>query len=191
MQYVLYGPLVANGLYSLYEEGNINNIVHNWCLHILLISFLRVGIHICWSSYSTMLFLTRNRRILQQGVDFKQIDMEWDWYIYISVSVSPILSNYGFIFLFFLWFVCFGRDNFLLLQALISSMVIYLFPSLGNLPLWNTKGFIAVLILHVVVAEPLFYVLHRFFHTDYFFAHYHSLHHSSPVPQSFTGDPTN
>lgn len=71
-----------------------------------------------------------------------------------------------------------------------ASMMVYLFPWLGNLPLWNAKGFIAVLILHVGVAEPLFYVFHRYFHTHYFFTHYHSLHHSSPVPQSFTGNPT-
>lgn len=91
MQYLLYGPLLANGLYTLYEEGNI---IHNWCLHILLISLLRVGIHVVWSSYSNMLFLTRNRRILQQGVDFKQIDMEWEWYIFnfyiLNYNLNPI-----------------------------------------------------------------------------------------------------
>ncbi|KAG7023416.1 Protein ECERIFERUM 3 [Cucurbita argyrosperma subsp. argyrosperma] len=153
LKYLLYGPLLANGFYSLYQDGNI---LQNWCLHILLLSILRMGIHVAWSSYSNMLFLTRNRRILQQGVDFKQIDMEWEW------------------------------DNFLILHSLMASMMVYLFPWLGNLPLWNTKGLIAILILHVGIAEPLFYVFHRFFHTHYLFTHYHSLHHSSPVPQSFT-----
>ena len=88
VQYLLYGPLLANGLYSLHVEGNITN---NWCLHILFLCFLRVGVHIAWSSYSTMLFLTRNRRILQQGIDFKQIDMEWEWY------------GIAFVFNYFIW----------------------------------------------------------------------------------------
>lgn len=93
MQYLLYGPLVAKGLYSLYEEGNI---IHNWCLHILLISLLRVGLHVAWSSYSNMLFLTRNRRILQQGVDFKQIDMEWEWYLVFTFKLHPPPLDFSF-----------------------------------------------------------------------------------------------
>ncbi|KAF2310376.1 hypothetical protein GH714_008278 [Hevea brasiliensis] len=63
-----------------------------------------------------MLFLTSNRRINQQGYDFKQIDNEWDW------------------------------DNFILLQALIASLACYTFPPfIDNVPLWNTKGLITVL----------------------------------------------
>jgi hypothetical protein len=32
-----------------------------------------------WNSFTNSLFLTRNRQILKQGVDFEQIDKEWDW----------------------------------------------------------------------------------------------------------------
>lgn len=75
-QYMLYGPLVAKALYSwVYEDGDR----YSWCLHILIICALRGLIYQLWSSYSNMLFLTRNRLIIKQGVDFKQIDMEWDW----------------------------------------------------------------------------------------------------------------
>ncbi|XP_021276679.1 protein ECERIFERUM 3 [Herrania umbratica] len=152
-KYLLYGPLAAKVLYSWIYEDTLKD---HWCLHILLICALRGLIHQLWSSYGNMLFLTRNRRIKQQGVDFKQIDREWDW------------------------------DNFIILQALLASMACLIFPSLDGLPLWNSKGFIALLLLHVTISEPVYYWAHRVFHESYLFTHYHSLHHSSPVPQPFT-----
>nr|KYP51424.1 Protein WAX2 [Cajanus cajan] len=155
-KYVLYGPFVAKVVYEwLYnEEHSYYNL--SWCLHLLTLSALRGLIHVLWASYSHMFFLTRNRRILQQGVDFNQIDKEWDW------------------------------DNFLILQTLVASMACYMFPFLQYLPLWNAKGLIVALILHVGISEPLYYWVHRKFHGDYLFTHYHSLHHSSPIPESFT-----
>ncbi|XP_002528208.4 very-long-chain aldehyde decarbonylase CER3 isoform X1 [Ricinus communis] len=130
----------------------------DWFLHILIISFLRSLVYLLWSCFVSMLFLTYNRRINKQGYDFKQIDREWNW------------------------------DNFVLLQALIGSMACYMFPSLiENVPLWNTKGLIAMLMLHVLISEPVYYWVHRYFHGSYLFPHYHSIHHSSPVLHPFTG----
>ncbi|XWS70891.1 hypothetical protein CRYUN_Cryun03dG0088400 [Craigia yunnanensis] len=152
-KYILYGPLASKVLYSWIYEDTLKDL---WCLHILVICALRGLIHQLWSSYNNMLFLTRNRRIKQQGVDFKQIDREWDW------------------------------DNFIILQAILASMACLIFPSLDGLPLWNPKGFITLLLLHVTISEPLYYWAHRFFHESYLFTHYHSLQHSSPVPEPFT-----
>ncbi|GMI94705.1 FACELESS POLLEN 1, ECERIFERUM 3 [Hibiscus trionum] len=152
-KYLLCGPLAAKVLHSWIYEGTIKDL---WCLHILLICVLRGFIHQLWNCYNNMLFLTRNRRIIPQGVDFKQIDREWDW------------------------------DNFILLQALLASMACLIFPSLDCLPLWNPKGFVTLLLLHVAVSEPLYYWAHRFLHGSYLFTHYHFLHHSSPVPHPFT-----
>jgi sterol desaturase/sphingolipid hydroxylase (fatty acid hydroxylase superfamily) len=153
-KYLLYGPFLANVLYSIIQEETIKE---SWCLHILIICALRATIYQLWTSWGTMLFLSRNRRILQQGVDFKQIDKEWDW------------------------------DNFLILQALLASMVFYMFPpSVSSLPVWNSRGFIAVILFHMGVSEPLYYCIHKCFHGNYLLTHYHSLHHSSPVPQPFT-----
>ncbi|KAF5742859.1 Fatty acid hydroxylase superfamily [Tripterygium wilfordii] len=152
-KYVLYGPLLAKVLYSGFHEESFKD---NWCFHILLICWLRGLVYILWSSYSNMPFLTRNRRINKEGVDFNQTDREWDW------------------------------DNFILLQALIGSMACYMFPFLQNLPIWNPKGFLAVLILHIVVSEPLYYWVHRCLHTSHLFTDYHSLHHGSPVLQPLT-----
>ncbi|KAI9192834.1 hypothetical protein LWI28_028263 [Acer negundo] len=153
-KYLLYGPLVGKFVYSRMQEESPDE---TWCLHILIISMLRGIIYLLWNVYSNMLFLTRNRRIIQKGIDFKQIDTEWDW------------------------------DNFIILQALMASMAYYMFPFFENLPLWNTKGIIALFILHVTVTEPLYYFIHRHFHKNHFlFTNYHSFHHSSPVPQATT-----
>lgn len=63
---------------------------------------------------------------------------------------------------------------------------------INSLPLWNTKGLIALIVLHVTFSEPLYYFLHRSFHrNNYFFTHYHSFHHSSPVPHPMTGNNNN
>ncbi|KAK1316372.1 Protein ECERIFERUM 3 [Acorus calamus] len=147
-KYILYGPLVAKAIST--------SSTTSWCLHILIISAIRIEIHQLWFMFSNMHFLTRRRRIIKQGVDFKQIDREWDW------------------------------DDFILFQALLAFMAYYTFPSLVDLPLWDLKGCLFALLLHMVVSEPLYYCMHRLLHTDHLFKHYHSLHHSSPVPQPFT-----
>ncbi|OWM89944.1 hypothetical protein CDL15_Pgr012581 [Punica granatum] len=103
-----------------------------------------------------MLFINCGRRINHNGVDFNQIDLEWDW------------------------------DNFLILQALMASAAYYTFPSLEGLPLWNTSGLITALILHIGVSEPLYYWVHRGFHGQFLFQNYHSLHHRSAIPQPST-----
>lgn len=155
-----------------------------WCLCILIISMIRALGHLYWNSFSHMLFFTRNRLIVHKGVDFKQIDTEWDWYIVFQYFDFQFFSVW-----FDIWFLpfCVSRDNFIILQALVASMAYYIFPCFQNLPIWNTKGFIALLILHVIFTEPVYYFLHRHFHNGFLFSHYHSLHHASQVTQPTTG----
>ncbi|KAH9614833.1 hypothetical protein KSS87_012938 [Heliosperma pusillum] len=80
------------------------------------------------------------------------------------------------------------RDNFIILQGLIAALICYMFPSLRNWEtLWDTKGLIGAIILHMTVSEPLYYFMHKLFHRQpYLFKSYHSLHHSSNVLQPFT-----
>uniref|UniRef100_M4CRF8 Fatty acid hydroxylase domain-containing protein n=1 Tax=Brassica campestris TaxID=3711 RepID=M4CRF8_BRACM len=84
-------------------------------------------------------------------------------------------------------------DNYILLQAIIASMICYMStPSMimnSTIPLWNTKGLIVLLVIHVTFSEPLYYFLHRSVHrNNYLFTHYHSFHHSSPVPNPMTAN---
>ncbi|KAL0345974.1 UNVERIFIED_CONTAM: Very-long-chain aldehyde decarbonylase CER3 [Sesamum radiatum] len=152
-KYGIYGIFLAKGMYSMYQEEITKE---RWCLHLFVLCMLRLAMYQAWSSYSNMLFLTRNRIIVKKGVDFKQIDKEWHW------------------------------DNFILLQGIVAFSVLYMFPTFENLPLWSKKGITAAIVLHVAISEPLFYSIHKCFHGNYLFTHYHSLHHSSAVPQAYT-----
>ncbi|KAL7093199.1 hypothetical protein ACP275_11G028200 [Erythranthe tilingii] len=151
-KYAIYGILVAKGVYSKYQEEE-----ESWGIHIFIISMLRLCLYQACTSYSNMLFLTRNRRIVNKGVGFQQIDKEWHW------------------------------DNFILLQAIVASLMLYMFPTSGKIELLNKNGITEALVLHIAISEPLFYTIHKFFHGNYLFTNYHSLHHSSPVPQAYTG----
>ncbi|GFP93152.1 protein eceriferum 3 [Phtheirospermum japonicum] len=128
-----------------------------WCLYIVVLFGLRGLVHQLWSTYSNMLFLNRAHRINQQGVEFDQIDAEWHW------------------------------DNFLILQAIVASFSYLSFPNLlANLPIWDTKGSLCCLVLHIGISEPLYYWMHRLLHLPTLFQHYHWLHHTSKVINPFT-----
>ncbi|XP_031478997.1 very-long-chain aldehyde decarbonylase CER3-like isoform X2 [Nymphaea colorata] len=151
LKYFLYVPLVANCIASW---GN--NEAGSWCFHILVICALRGLVHQLWYSYSSMLFLTNKYRVLQQGVDYKQIDREQNW------------------------------DDFIILHAFMAAIACYSSTLMDSLPLFNFRGYIYALILHMGLTESLYYFIHRTFHSDYLFQKYHSLHHLSVVTQSYT-----
>ncbi|KAL4559844.1 hypothetical protein LXL04_031990 [Taraxacum kok-saghyz] len=154
-KYLLYGPLLAEFIYSrIYGKKHSE---YSWCLHILILSSLRGLVHQLWSSYNNMLFLNRNHRLSEKGIDFDQIDKEWHW------------------------------DNFILLEAFVASIILLINPSISNLPIWKTSGITACIIFHVGLSEPLYYWLHRLLlHSPSFFQQYHWLHHSSQVNHPFT-----
>jgi hypothetical protein len=77
LQYLLYGPLVAKVVHAWRESGSLP--LDSWCLHLLILLALRSLTFQLWFSYGNMLFFTRRRRVVKDGVDFRQIDAEWDW----------------------------------------------------------------------------------------------------------------
>ncbi|GJW25774.1 eceriferum 3-like protein [Tanacetum coccineum] len=78
------------------------------------------------------------------------------------------------------------RDNFIILQALVASMIFLIKPSLTNFPIWKLSGIFWCLIFHVGFSEPIYYWLHRLSHSSYFFQQYHWLHHSSKAIHPYT-----
>lgn len=78
-KYMLYGPFLAKFIHSMYWKESMEDI---WCLHVLILCFLRSLVHQLWSSYSNLLCINHTRRVSQQGIDYEQIDNEWDWYIH-------------------------------------------------------------------------------------------------------------
>nr|XP_043621342.1 very-long-chain aldehyde decarbonylase CER3-like [Erigeron canadensis] len=156
-KYLLFGPLVGQIIHSRLQGDHDHRLATNWCFHILLISLLRFHLYMWCTNLCNMLFLSRNHRIIQKSIDFEQIDKERNW------------------------------DNFVIFQALIASLAIYLFPrEFANLSVWDAKGIVAIVLVHVLVSEPLYYWVHRFLHEDDLFTPYHALHHSSSVPQPVT-----
>nr|BBG20795.1 putative fatty acyl-CoA reductase [Nymphaea odorata] len=133
-----------------------NDEAGGWCFHILALCALRGVVHQFWYSYSCMLFITDKYRVLKQGVDYKQIDREHNW------------------------------DNFIILHAFMAAIACYSSTFMDSLPLFNFRGYIYALILHMGITESLYYFIHRMFHSDYLFQNYHSLHHLSVVAQSYT-----
>ncbi|CAL9047710.1 very-long-chain aldehyde decarbonylase GL1-2-like [Musa acuminata AAA Group] len=150
-KYMLYGPLVAKAACEWRDGRSVG-----WSLHLLILFGLRSLTYQLWYSFTNMLFFTRKRRVINEGVDFKQIDNEWDW------------------------------DNFLILQALLGSMISHHAPPLEELPILGLQGCIIALLLHVGVSEPVFYLANRWFHSGSLFTHYHSIQHASPVPTPMT-----
>jgi hypothetical protein len=75
---MLYGPFVGKVMYEIFYEEE-KDLKFSWCLHLLILSAVRGLVYLFWNSFTNSLFLTRNRQILKQGVDFEQIDKEWDW----------------------------------------------------------------------------------------------------------------
>ena len=66
-----------------WERGSADH----WLFLLLVLFAVRAFTYQLWSSYSNMLFLTRRRRIVREGVDFEQIDKEWDWYACTSATL--------------------------------------------------------------------------------------------------------
>ncbi|KAF3329631.1 protein ECERIFERUM 3-like protein [Carex littledalei] len=153
-KYALYGPMVAKAV----EAMRAGRIIDSWWIHLFVLFVLRGLVHQLWFSYSNMLFFNRRRRVVKDGVTFKQIDDEWDW------------------------------DNFLIMQALLATATISTLQSLMEAPVvyLDWRGFIIALTIHVGFSEPFFYCAHRWLHKPSLFSRYHSLHHSSPVPQPYT-----
>ena len=77
VKYLLYAPLAAQVAYSLAYQEDYSRAF--WCLNILIICGLKGLVHVFWSVYNNMLWVSRMLRINPKGVDFKQIDHEWNW----------------------------------------------------------------------------------------------------------------
>ncbi|XP_072963927.1 very-long-chain aldehyde decarbonylase GL1-2-like [Typha angustifolia] len=151
-KYVIYGPLIAKAMHS-WSQGKLDS----WWLHLFVLYAIRALVHQLWFSFSSMLFFTRRRRVVRDGINFKQIDEQWQW------------------------------DDFLILQALIGSMLFNTLPPMKELPLWDLRGSFIALVIHVGLSEPVFYWVHRCLHSNgLLFSQYHSAHHSFVVTQPYT-----
>lgn len=119
----------------------------------------------------------------QQPASF--FNAKWVWTFRGSVScggVGTMLLLVGMVC------VCGCRDNHMLLQLLFLLAAHSWLPGFSNLPMWNMRGLIILLLLHAGPVEFLYYWIHRAFHSQpLLFQSYHSFHHLSVVTEPPTG----
>lgn len=73
------------------------------------------------------------------------------------------------------------------MHVLVASIVRAVLPGFTNIPFWNRKGFIILLLLHIGPTEYVYYWAHRALHHHYLYTRYHSHHHASFVTEPVTG----
>jgi len=138
----------------------------DWCYHMMVIVVLRYLQAWVWNFLSRNHHISDKTRIQEKGVDFVQVDREDNW------------------------------DDYIILQAYVASAV-HLLPFLycsngvchayANFPLYDGKGLIKCLLIHMGPTEFIYYWLHRALHLHTLYAKYHSHHHASFVPEAVTG----
>eukprot|EP01018_Ginkgo_biloba_P009437 Gb_16836 [translate_table: standard] len=113
-----------------------------------------------WHFYSRADLVSRRHQIQPFSTEFEQVDREFHW------------------------------DNYVIFQAWVATLGHVLIPGLRNLPMWNYRGVISLLLLHMGPTELLYYCAHRAFHQGSLFQNYHSLHHASTRPEPSTAGTT-
>ncbi|CAI8613865.1 unnamed protein product [Vicia faba] len=150
-KFVILTPWIAHSIYSFIWTQR------DPFYHLLFPSmFIRMLHNQIWISISRYQTSKGKCKIVDKGIEFKQVDRETNW------------------------------DDQILLTALISYIGYMIFPMASNLPWWRTDGVILTAILHAGPVEFLYYWLHRALHHHYLYSRYHSHHHSSIVTEPIT-----
>ncbi|KAK6283186.1 hypothetical protein POUND7_017011 [Theobroma cacao] len=136
-----------------------------------------------WISYSRHRTAKGSNNIVDEGIDFEQVDRESNWSISIlhcCLIASDLDTN------MLKMMDMFGRDD----QIILSGIILYLgnmrLPEASHFPIWRSDGVIITILLHTGPVEFLYYWLHRALHHHYLYSRYHSHHHSSIVTEPIT-----
>uniref|UniRef100_M8ATD4 aldehyde oxygenase (deformylating) n=1 Tax=Aegilops tauschii TaxID=37682 RepID=M8ATD4_AEGTA len=109
-----------------------------------------------WISLSRHQTARRKHIIVDRSLEFDQVDRERSW------------------------------DD----QAILATLFFYVayaaIPSVRLMPMWETKGAIAIALLHVGPVEFIYYWFHRALHHHFLYSRYHSHHHASIVTEPIT-----
>ncbi|BFI24687.1 aldehyde decarbonylase [Marchantia polymorpha subsp. ruderalis] len=123
--------------------------VDNWCFHMIWVTIMRLTLSQLWQIYSRLHGIVKKHQISTVGFTFEQIDRE------------------------------FHSDDYIILQALVATAAHVWVPGFRQLPLWDSRGLVTIILLHVGPTEFVYYWLHRALHTNFLFTNYHSFHHAS------------
>jgi aldehyde decarbonylase len=79
-----------------------------------------------------------------------------------------------------------GRDDQIILSAILLLLGAVYMPGGQHLPLWRTDGAVLLVLLHAGPVEFLYYWFHRALHHHFLYTRYHSHHHASIVTEPIT-----
>lgn len=152
---MILSPWVAHSIYSFAttDQGSERDMAYLSIFPFLLLRILHNQI---WISVSRYQNAKGNRRIVDKGIEFEQVDREANW------------------------------DDQILFNGILFYIGNRLIPQASSLSVWRTDGLILTMLLHAGPVEFLYYWLHRALHHHYLYSRYHSHHHSSVVTEPIT-----
>jgi len=128
-----------------------------WYLHMLGIAAVRYALAQVFMTASRIHAISGKNRIQKRGISFEQMDREENW------------------------------DDFIILHALVMTLVHWVVPGFANFPLNDGEGLWVCLALHAGPTELAYYWFHRALHHHSLFQKYHSHHHKSFVTEPVSG----
>ncbi|KAG1361489.1 Protein WAX2 [Cocos nucifera] len=137
---------------------------------IFPILLLRLLYSQLWITFSRFQTAKSKHRIVDKSLDFDQVDRE-------SNCVEDVIESDGGLD---------GRDDQIILTALLMYMGNMVVPGASHLPWWETRGVLIVILLHMGPVEFIYYWLHRALHHHFLYSRYHSHHHASIVTEPIT-----
>uniref|UniRef100_A0ACD5USG6 Uncharacterized protein n=1 Tax=Avena sativa TaxID=4498 RepID=A0ACD5USG6_AVESA len=123
---------------------------------MLPLLLLRMVHNQIWISLSRYHTARRKHIIVDRGLEFEQVDRERNW------------------------------DDQVILLGLASYLTYAATPSVRLMPMWDTKGAIITVLLHIGPVEFVYYWFHRALHHHFLYSRYHSHHHTSIVTEPIT-----
>ncbi|GLT77199.1 hypothetical protein SLA2020_488080 [Shorea laevis] len=153
-KYVILVPSVLHSIYSFATKGENERDVFNFMIFPFLLS--RILHNQIWISFSRYITAKGNKRIVDKGIEFEQVDRESNW------------------------------DDQILLSGILFYAANRTMPGASNLPIWRADGAILTILLHMGPVEFLYYWFHRALHHHFLYTRYHSHHHASIVTQPIT-----
>ncbi|XP_029123579.1 very-long-chain aldehyde decarbonylase GL1-6 isoform X3 [Elaeis guineensis] len=167
-KYVLLAPWVAHSMHKfMAASGEKRDMINFLIFPILLLRLLYSQLWITFSRYQTA---KSKHRIVDKSLDFDQVDRERN-------CVRNAIESDGELD---------GRDDQIILTALLMYMGNMVVPGASHLPWWETRGVAITILLHMGPVEFIYYWLHRALHHHFLYSRYHSHHHASIVTEPIT-----
>lgn len=128
-----------------------------WCLHMLALAGCRYALAQAFITASRTHSVSGKHRIQKSNIGFEQMDREENW------------------------------DDFILLQAVVMTVVHLVLPGFHSFPKMDVEGLGKCLLLHMGPTEFAYYWFHRALHHHSLYKQYHSHHHKSFVTDPVSG----